>query len=247
MAGKGKWIGLGVGVMVLAVGGEMLYLHHRNAADNAAAPAKVETKSDPDDLVFLKQEHPMSLKDEKDLKGRTLWVSAGGQMDYYPYKGKVDFTKSEGDLLGAEPIVVKDAVEQVAPAKTAFRIPAGDKQVFLVFTKPDATGADATKEYATPVGFVQGGEYTFQTDQIYFYDDPHKLYSYWGPEVWKAIDEHRVQNGMSEREVQMALGQVSTPHGDTTGSRMVTFDDQGKPKNVTFVGNKVTKVEEVSQ
>ena len=240
MAGMGKWIGLGVGGMVLAVGGEMLYLHHRNAVDNAAPPAKATYKSDPDDLVFLKQEHPMALKDEKDLKGRTLWVSAGGQMDYYPYKGKVDFARSEGSLLGGEPIVVKDAVEQVAPAKTAFRIPAGDKQIFLVFTK----GNDM-KEYATPVGFVQGGESTFQTDQIYFYEDPHQLYSAWGPDVWKAIDEHRVQPGMSEREVQMALGQVSEPHGDSTGNRMVTFDDTGKPKNVTFVGNKVTAVQDV--
>ena len=242
MAGAGKWIALGSAVLVLAVGGEMLYLHHRNVLDNQAPPPKAEAKSDPDDLVFLKQEHPNSLKDEKDLKGRTLWVSAGGQMDYYPYTGKVDFAHDEGVLLGAEPIVVKDAVEQVAPAKTAFRIPAGDKQVLLVFTKP----GDA-KEYATPVGDKQGDDYSFETDQIYFYDDPHQLYSYWGPEVWKAIDEHRVQPGMSEREVQMALGQVSTPHGDVTGNRMVTFDDQGKPKNVTFVNNKVTKAEDVKQ
>lgn len=239
MAGAGKWIGLGVGVLVLAIGGEMLYLHHRNAVDNAV-PVKAEYKSDPDDLVFLKQEHPMSLKDEKDLKGRTLWVSAGGQMDYFPFHGKADLAKSSGLLLSAEPILIKDVVEQVVPAKQAFRIPAGDKQVLLVFTK-----AGDPKEYATPVGYQQGGGYTFSTDQIYFYDDPHKLYDYWGPAVWKAIDEHRAEPGMTEREVQMALGQVSTPHGDVTGDRMVTYEDQGKQKNVTFVKNKATRVVDV--
>lgn len=233
-----KLVLAGVGVLVLAVGGELLWLHHRNVQDQAG-PATVDYKSDPDDLVFVKPEHPMVFKDEKDLKGRTLWVSAGGQMDYYPYSGgHVDFAHSQGVLLGAEPIAVKDALEMVVPAKVAFRIPAGDKQVLLVFTKPN----DA-KEYATPVGYKKDGDYTFFTDSIFFYSDPHQLYSYWGPAVWKAIDAHTVQLGMSERQAQMALGQVSTPHGDKPGDRMVTFDDQGQPKNVTFVNNKVVSIQ----
>ena len=242
MAGAIKWVGLGTLVMFVAIGGELLYRHNENK-DAAVVPEKPTYKSDPDDLVFLKSEHPMSLKDEKDLKGRTLWVSAGGQMDYYPYKdGHVDFARSEGVLLGAEPILIKDAVEQVAPPKTAYRIPAGDKQVLLVFTKPNSPA-----EYATAVGFKQGGDYTFSTDQIYFYEDPHKLYSYWGPEIWQGIDTHTAKLGMTEREMQMALGQVSDPHGTTTGNRLVGFDDQGHPKNVTFVNNKATHIEEVKQ
>jgi len=242
MAGAAKWVLTGSAVLLLAVGGEFWWIHHQNA-ESQVIPVAKEAKADPDDLVFVKSEHPMSLKDEKDLKGRTLWVSAGGQMDYYPFVGgKVDFAHSQGVLLGAEPIVAKDAVEQVAPAKTAFRIPAGDKQVLLVFTK-----ANDPKEYATAIGFKQAGDYTFETDQIYFYDDPHKLFSYWGPEVWKGIDTHTAVLGMSERQMQMALGQVSAPHGDAMGDRMVTFDDQGKPKNVTFVNNKATTIVDVKQ
>ena len=241
MAGMVKWIAAGSAILALAVGGELLYIHHRNVED-ATAPAagKPTYKSDPDDEVTLKHEHPMVLKDEKDLKGRTIWASAGGQMDYYPFQaGKVVF-KSEGVLLGAEPIVVKDAIEQVAPAKTAIRIPVGDKQVFLVFTKPGQT-----TEYATPVGFKKDGDYTFLTDDIYFYEDPHKSFSYWGDNVWKAIDAHQAIAGMSERQVQMALGQVSAPHGDDPGNRLVTFDDQGHPKNVVFVNNKATSISDV--
>jgi hypothetical protein len=238
-----KWVLAGSAVLVLAVGGELLYIHHRNAADQAApTTAASNYKVDPDDEVFVKQEHPMSLKDEKDLKGTTIWVSAGGQMDYYPYAdGKIDF-KSAGVLLGAEPIAIKDAIEAVAPARTAIRIPVGDKQVFLIFTH-----ASDPKEYATPVGFVKDGDYTFLTDQIYFYDDPHKLFSYWGPQVWKAIDAHQAEPGMTERQVQMALGQVSSPRGDDVGNRTVTYDDQGHPKNVTFVNGKSTKIEDVKQ
>ena len=40
------------------------------------------------------------------------------------------YGKSAGTLLGAEPIVVKDAVEQVAPKSATFRIPGGERQVF---------------------------------------------------------------------------------------------------------------------
>ena len=206
----------------------------------AEAPS---TKSDPDDLVFLKiRASHDSLKDAKDLKGRTLWVSSRRPDGLLPLQNghKVDFAKSEGVLLGAEPIVIHDAVEQVAPAKTAYRIPAGDKQVFLIFTK-----GTNPEQFATAIGYKQAGDYTFLTDQIYFYDDPHKLYSAWGPDVWQGIDTHTARLGMSERQVQMALGQVSTPHGDSMGNRMVNFDDQGHPKNVTFENNKATRIDEV--
>ena len=239
-----KWGLGGVAMLAIAIGGEFAWLHHRNAEDEAA-PAKqaAVVKSDPDDLVFLKHEHPISLKDEKDLKGRTLWVSAGGQLDYYPYNGHTaDYAKSAGVLLGAEPIVAQDAIEQKAPKSAAFRIPQGDKQVLLVFEK-----AGDTKEYAVPVGFVQGGDYSLSTDEIFFYEDPHKLFSYWGPDVWNAIDAHKAIPGMTEREVQMALGQVSEPHGDTPGDRSVVYGNLDHPMRVTFVGNKATKIEEVKQ
>jgi len=243
---NGLKVALGVLVMlVVGVGGELLYLHHRNVEDAKPAPQQAEFKMDPDDAVTytLKHEHPMSLKDEKDLKGRTLWMSAAGQMDYYPYNGHVDYAHSSGVLLGAEKLLVKDAVEQVAPKSAAFRIPQGDRHVLLVFTLPDDP-ANPTKEYAVPVGYKESGTYTFLTDNIFFYDDPHKLFSYWGPEIWKAIDEHRAIVGMKEDQVQMALGQISVPHGDTTGERTVDYDDQGHPKTVTFEGGKATKIVE---
>ena len=236
-----------VALFVVAVGGELLYLHHRNVEDQKA-PVVAEAKSDPDDLVYIKAEHPISLKDEKDLKGRTIWMSAGGQMDYYPYNGHTaDYMHTEGTLLGAEPMVIQDAIEQAvpknAPRTATFRIPAGDKQVLLVFTKPN----DPAKEYATPVGFKKGGDYTLVTDQIVFYDDPHKLFSYWGPQTWAAIDKHEAIAGMNERQAMMALGEVETPHGDKMGDRMVEFDDQGHPKMVTFEGGKATKIVDQKQ
>ena len=167
---------------------------------------------------------------------RTVWVSAGGQLDYYPYAGHAaQYSKSAGTLLGAEPLLIKDAIEQVAPKSATFRIPGGDKQVLLVFTKPNDT-----KEYAVPVGYKQAGEYTFYADEILFYDDPHELYKHWGPEIWKAVDTHQVILGMNERQVELSLGQVSKSTSTDYGNRMVVFANLGHPMAVTFVKNKVT-------
>jgi hypothetical protein len=223
-------------VLVLAVGVRVgLIYRERNAPDKTLKPAAREVIPE-DDLVYLKQKRPTSLADVKELKGSTVWVSAGGQLEFYPYAGHVaQYGKSAGTLLGAEPLVVKDMVEQVAPKSATFRIPGGDKQVLMVFTR-----ANDPKEYAAPVGYRQAGQYTFYTDEIFFYDDPHQLYKHWGPEIWQAVDEHRVILGMNERQVELSLGQVSKSTSKTYGNRMVVFANMGKPMAVTFVNNKVT-------
>ncbi|MEO6807044.1 MAG: hypothetical protein ABI286_12045 [Edaphobacter sp.] len=221
-------------VLILAIGGEAVWLHHQRSEPVTVAPEREVIPED--DLVFLKKKRPDSLKDVKELKGSTVWVSAGGQLDYYPFVGHtVQYARSAGTLLGAEPIVIEDAVEQVAPKAATFRIPGGDKQVLLVFTK-----SNDTKEYAAPVGYRQAGQYTFYTDEIFFYDDPHELYKHWGSEIWKAVDAHQVILGMNERQVELALGQVSQSTSKSYGNRMVVFANLGKPMAVTFVNNKVT-------
>jgi len=222
-------------VLMLAVGVRVGLIYRERNAPAVQAPVERE-KIPADDLVFLKQKRPSSLADVKELKGSTVWVSAGGQLEFYPYAGHVvEYGKSAGTLLGAEPLVVKDMVEQVAPKAATFRIPGGDKQVSMVFTR-----VGDTKEYAVPVGYRQAGEYTFYTDEILFYDDPHALYQHWGPEIWKAVDAHQVILGMNERQVELALGQVSNSTSKTYGNRMVVFANLGKPMAVTFVNNHVT-------
>jgi hypothetical protein len=227
----------GTVVLLLAVGIEILWLHHERSEPDA--PVVATQKTDPDDLVFLKKERPSSMADLKDLYGKTVWISAGGQMEYYAYVGhKAEYAKSAGTLLGAEPMVIKDAFEQVAPKSATYRIPGGDRQVLLVFTMPKST--DPTKEYAVPVGYQEGKDFTFFTDEIFFYEDPHELYKHWGPQIWQAVDSHQVILGMNERQVELALGQVSKSLSNEYGNRLVVFANLGKPMAVTFVKNKVT-------
>jgi hypothetical protein len=226
-------------ILIAAVGIRLAMIHHERNAPMKLPPAAATQKISDDDLVFLKKKRPDSMADIKTLIGTKLWVSAGGQMDYYPVVGhRVEYGKSAGILLGAEPLIVKGAVEQVAPKKATFRIPGGDRQVSLVFTLPQSP--DPAKEYAVPVGYHQDGQYTFYTDEIFFYDDPHELYKHWGPEIWKAVDAHQVILGMNERQVELSLGQVSKSTSQDYGNRMVVFANTGKPTAVTFVNNKVT-------
>ena len=239
---NGKKAAIGGTLLLLIVAGvriEMIRRERNAPAVQTQAPQPQQEKIPDDDLVFLKKKRPSTPADLKDLIGTTLWVSAGGQMDYYPYAAHhADYNKTAGTLLGAEPIVVKQYFEQVAPKSTQSRIPLGDRHVLLAFTLPKSDAPN--KEYAVPVGYHDNGGYTFYTDEIFFYDDPHQLYKHWGPEVWKAVDSHQVILGMSEREVQMALGQVSKSLSNDYGNRLVVYDNLGKPMDVTFVNNKVT-------
>ena len=224
---------------VLVIAGEVLWLHHERNSGWAPATPDAQVAVDPDDLVFLKKERPSSLADVQQLNGTTVWMSAGGQMDYYPYAAHhADYSKTIGTLLGAEPLVIKDAFEQVAPKAAPLRISRGDKQVLLAFTMPKSS--DPAKEYAVPVGYKDGGDYTFYTDDIFFYVDPHDLYKHWGPQVWQAVDSHQVIMGMNERQVQLSLGQVFKSVSEKYGDRVSIFSNLGKPMAVTFVKNRVT-------
>jgi hypothetical protein len=245
---KGLKIALGLtGVFVLAIGGQVLWLHHRNVVDeNAQVPRQnqfVKPTMTEDDTVFLRKERPDSLKDERELIGKTIWVSAGGQMDFYKDTGKhVDYAKPVGVLLGAEPLVIKDVFEEKAPAnsRAVFRIAPGQRQVLLAFTMPKS--GDSSALYAVPVGNFDEGVYNFFTDEIFFYDDPHVLYKHWGPGVWAHIDKHEAVPGMSENQAMMALGQTITPHGDNVGDRSVTFDNNAHPVTIEFQNNKAVKI-----
>ena len=239
-------LSIGVTVLLLLlVGGRVWLIHKHNQEDEVAVPRSPyqKAKLSDDDLVFLRKERPDSLKDERALIGKTIWMSAGGQMDYYRYANHhVDYAHPVGTLLGAEPLVIKDVFEQAPPktGRAVARIAAGQKHVLLAFTLQKSS--DPKAEYALPVGNYDAGNYTFLTDEIFFYDDPHVLYKHWGTEMWSHIDKHEAVPGMSENQAMMSLGEVITPHGDNIGDRSVTYDNNGHPVTIEFAGNKAVKI-----
>jgi hypothetical protein len=222
------------------VTGELLWVRHQRNEDwKPSIAAASATKTDPDEFVFLKKERPSSLEDAKQMIGTTVWMAAGGQFDYYPYAAHhADYAKTAGTLLAVDQLLIKDAFEQVAPKSATYRIPGGDKQVLLAFTLPKS--ADPKKVFAVPVGYKEGSDYTFFCDDIFFYDDPHQLFNYWSPQIWQAIDTHQVILGMNERQVGLALGQISKSLSKEYGNRLMVYDNGGKPQAVTFVKDQVT-------
>jgi hypothetical protein len=243
----GKKIALGVtSLFVLAVGVQIAYLEHRN--HQAEAPPKdpyADVKLDDDDAVAynLHKERPDSLKDERTMIGRTLWMSAGGQMDYYRATGHhVDYAHPIGTIAGATPMLIKDVFEQMPPrtGPAVFRIPAGQRHVLLAFTLPQSP--DPKTLYALPVGHVEDGRYDLLNDELFFYTDPHTLYKHWGPDTWAHIDKHEVVLGMNETQAMMALGEVLKPSNFTKGERTIEFDNNGHPVTVEFVKNKAVHV-----
>ena len=232
-------------IAVLAVGVRLgLLVRERHAA--VAPVAAPERRKLPDDAyVFLKKRRPSTPADLKDLFGTTVWMSAGGQMDYFPVQARrADYAKKAGTLPAAQPLAIVGELEQVAPKSATFRIPGGDRQVLLTFhLPPSAQGpGEGDRLFAVPVGYHDAGLYTFLTDEMFFYDDPHELYKHWGPEVWSAIDHHQVVRGMTETQAQMALGQVFESAGGEMGERRVTFHNNGHPVDVDFRKNRATAV-----
>lgn len=96
--------------------------------------------------------------------------------------------------------------------------------------------------YAVPIGAEKDGDFRCYADEIFFIEDPRQLYKHWSAEVWKAIEEHRVQAGMSELQTSFALG-VGIPEGSGGyGSRTLDYANGGKPVTVRFESDKAVEI-----
>lgn len=236
-----KKIAIGFSALLVLGIGIRVYLIHREREQANVAVAAPDPKAQltSDELAVRRQLEPVTLAGAKVLIGKPVWVAAGGQLDYYLYTGHhADYGHSQGVLLGLDKLDVKDMVTQVAPKSVPTRVPRGDKQVLMVFTKDgDASG----KVYAVPVGYDDGGDYKFLVDQVFFYDDPHTIYT-WPANVWAAIEAHRAEPGMNEWQTGLALGQILTTDSTDAGNRTIHYANGGKPMDVTFVHDKATEV-----
>lgn len=228
-------------LITLAIGGIYLYsvFKNRQSPDVADQKAAQEALSK-DDLVVQRQFFPQHFEDLERLEGTTVWMQNGYTMPYFAYKGgRVEFAKKIGLVPATQEMEVKKIVKVTAPAKVDDGIEHGSRQAFAVFALPGA------KElYATPVGFMEGNEEAYYTDLLFYYDDPHKTYDYWGKDMWAAIGAHEVKPGMSELEVRMSIGHKMQTTSQTEGDRTVTYDMNGKKWTVTFVKNHATAIKQ---
>jgi hypothetical protein len=245
MSNPAKFMIGGTIVLLLAVAIRIGLIYKANHEDGPPPKvAEVPTMTDDEAVGYnLRKLRPDSLKDVRDLIGKTVWVSAGGQMDFYHDAGNhVDYAHPVGTLQGAVPMIIKGVFEQIAPktGRAVARIGPGQRHVLVAFTMPKSDTPTAL--YATPVGYFDAGRYTLYDDQLFFYDDPHELYKHWGADMWSHIDKHEAVLGMSENQAMIALGQVMDPHGDESGNRTVYFDNNAHPVAIQFRDGKAVKI-----
>lgn len=234
-----KKLALWFSVLLVVLVAVRLYLIWRTRQEDAKPAAVVETSYTDDQMILPRKLHQTDLKDARELNGKRVWVFAAGQFNAYPATpSRIDYAHPGPLLLGAEPLDIVDFIEQKAPDAVYSRVPKGDKQVVMLFHRKD----DPEKLWGTPVGDKEGKFYNFFLDECFFYDDPHALYKHWKPEVWQAVDAHKVIKGMNELQTNLALGQVSKPGPGKMGDRTIVFDNDGKPVSVTFVNDKATSI-----
>jgi hypothetical protein len=225
--------------ITLAIGGFYLAIvfHQRS---QPAVNKQPEQQLTADQIAVDRQEFPQHFEDVKDLEGKSVWMRNGYSMPYYPYtNGRVEWTKPAGLIPPAQKLDIKKAIKAAVPAKVDDSISHGSQQALVVFTLP----GQAT-QYATPVGALQGSEEQYFDDMLFFYDDPHTIYSHWPKDVWSAIDAHQVKPGFSELQTRMAIGskaQYDDPQAE--GNRTAEYNVNGKHIKVTFSHDKATKIE----
>jgi len=185
-------------------------------------------------------EFPAHFEDVKDLAGKSVWMKNGYTMPYFPYTGgRVDFKKRVGVIPPLEKLDVKKAVEASVPKDVDDGISHGQKQALVVFTMK----GDEKQQYATPVGARDGGTEQYYDDLLFFYDDPHTIYTHWPKDVWGAVEAHQPKQGMNELQTRLAVGQkIQTNDPRAEGNRTVTYDADGKKWTVTFRNDKATEV-----
>ena len=193
-----------------------------------------------DQVAIVRMEFPQHFEDVKDLEGKSLWMKSGYSMPYYPYTGgRVQFSKQVALIPPNQRLDVKKVIKTVVPASIHDNIEHGDRQVLVVFALPD--GKDL---FATPVGFMTGLiEEHYYDDMLFYYDDPHVIFSNWPKDVWQAVDAHQVKQGMSELQTRSAIGMRAQVDGQIEGSRTVDYDVNGKHIVVAYSHDKATSIQ----
>jgi len=226
-------------LITLTIGGIYLYSvwkHRQNPGVIGQQDASQNVTMD--DVAVVRMEFPQHFSDLLELQGKSVWMKNGYTMPYFPYAaGKVEFGKRVGEIPSGQKLDVQKIIKAVVPANVDDGIGHGSRQAMVVFSMPDSKDL-----FATPAGVMEGNEENYYCDLLFFYDDPHTIYSNWPKDAWTAIDAHQVKPGMNELQTRMAIGQKMHPDSQNEGNRTVTYDQSGQKWTVTFVKNRATMI-----
>jgi hypothetical protein len=220
-------------IAIVLAGGRAAYIvYERHEAMKEDAKPKQEMTLKEDYYVTPKTVHAYDLKSARQFTEQPVWVKYGYQLTYYPYdskRHKTDFGHEAGVLLPLQKLAIQDVVTDVAPQAP------GNKQVLACFSLD-------SKNYAVPIGAEKGSDFKLRANDIFFIEDPHDLYRHWPADVWKKIDAHEVQSGMSELQASFAIGSGIPEGSGDYGSRTLHYANGGKPLVITFQNDKAVEI-----
>lgn len=223
----------------LSIGGIYLLFVFHQRSEPGVNRNQPEQHLSADDIAVVRMEFPQHFDDVKELEGKSAWMKNGYSMPYYPYAGgRVDWSKPAGLIPPDQRLEIKKAIKAAVPARVDDSIDHGSQQALVVFTLPNDKA-----QYATPVGAMEGQQEQYFDDMLFYYDDPHRIYTNWPKDVWAAIDAHQVRPGFSELQVRSAIGSKARYDGDKEGDRSADYDVNGKHIKITFMHNKATETE----
>jgi len=220
---------------IAIAGGRAAYIvYERHEAVKEESKPKMDAPLKADYYVTPKKLYAYDLKSAKELTQQPVWVKVGYSNTYYPYNPathKADFAHEAGTLGPLEELDISDVVTNATP-----RTP-DTKQIMAVFHRDGKT-------YAVPIGAEKGGDFKFYASDVFFIEDPRQLYKHWPADIWRAIDEHRVEKGMSELQTSFAVGMGVPQNSGDYGSRTLQYANAGKTLTIRFENDKAVEIKE---
>lgn len=205
------------------------YIFYERHQDQLALERKKRSEaigySNPDYYVNPKKLYPYDLKSAKQLTQQPVWVKEGYRYTYFAYQPAtkhVDFGRDAGLLGPIEKLAISDVVV------AGNTVSGARKQVVAIFQKDG-------KPYAVPVGYESAdGEFKIYSDEIFYIQEPRDLYKHWPPDVWQAVEQHQVKQGMNEMQADFAIGMGVPDAGDSSYEKTVRYPNGGKPLVVVY-------------
>jgi hypothetical protein len=212
----------------------IFYRRRQPAQTSRSGQLESADKLSADDYVIRRKIYAYDVKSAAaELRGRTVWVSAGNQITCYRVTpaGSVDFKHEAGLFAPLERLRIENVVLATTPGSSL------ERQVMAIVSREGMAG-----KFAAPIGAESEGNYRFIASDIFFVDDPHQLYQHWPADVWAAIDRHEVKPGMNELQTSFALGTSVRIVGGTSENLTAEYTNAGKPVRVTFAEKRVSQV-----
>lgn len=220
--------------IVFAAVRAIVVLSRRKSGAPSASAANSAPPLNPEYYVTPKKLHLYDLKSAAELTQQPEWIKEGYRYTYYPLNAKThraDLKDEAGVLAPIQKVQVTSVFAEPTPGDP------GSRQVMAAF---DLDG----KPFAVPVGTERHGEYQIYADEMFYYQDPHKLYDFWPPDIWQAIEQHQVKKGMDELQASMAVGMGEPHRGENEGEKVVIYPNGGHRVTVTYRDGKAVDIHE---